>query len=92
MEHKYGHGKKNLANVLALMNLLAFTFHSLANMIDAAYKKAQGLLSTRRDFFSEIRTLTKYMIFDSLEHLFQTIIDSFRPEAILKYEKKLLKT
>ena len=74
------------------MNLLAFTFHSLANMIDATYQKAQGLLSERRDFFSEIRTLKKYMVFDSFLHLFQTISDSFKPEAILKYEKKLLKT
>jgi len=50
-EHNYGHGKKNLANVLACMNVLAFTFHSLANMIDAAYKKSRTFLSTQRLLF-----------------------------------------
>jgi hypothetical protein len=34
LEHNFGHGKNNLAAVLATLNLLAFTFHPMAEMTE----------------------------------------------------------
>src|ERR1700756_1648534 len=32
LEHNFGHGKENLAAILATFNLLAFTFHTVAEL------------------------------------------------------------
>jgi hypothetical protein len=79
LEHNYGHGKKNLCNLLATMNLLAFTFHTLADLMDEKYQTINGLIKCRREFFEEIRTITKYMLFTSWDHLYNTILNSFKP-------------
>ena len=34
LEHNFGHGKENLAAVLATLNLLAFTFHTVAELTE----------------------------------------------------------
>lgn len=79
LEHNYGHGKSYLANILATFNILAFAFHSIAQFICKKYKEINDKIRCRQEFFEEIRTLTKYMIFNSWDHLFDTILDSFRP-------------
>jgi hypothetical protein len=78
-ERNFGHGKQNLANVLAILNLLAYSFHTLAEFFDSKYKQIREQIKVRREFFEEIRTLTKYMVFSSWDHLFDTMLDSFKP-------------
>lgn len=78
-ERNYGHGKLNLANVLSVLNILAYSFHTLAEFFDKKYKEIRDKIGPRREFFEEIRTLTKYMIFSSWDHLFDTMMDSFKP-------------
>ena len=79
LEHNYGHGKQNLANVLSALNLLAYAFHTLAEFFESKYKQIRDLIKVRREFFEEIRTLTKYMVFSSWDHLFDTMLESFKP-------------
>lgn len=81
LEHNYGHGKWYLANVLATLNLLAFSIHSLAHLCCQKYYRIHELIKNRREVFEEIRTLTKYIIFLSWDHLFDTILDSFLPRG-----------
>ncbi|MDZ4217071.1 MAG: ISNCY family transposase, partial [Candidatus Gracilibacteria bacterium] len=38
LEHNFGHGKKNLSMLLATMNILAFLFHTLLELMDGKYK------------------------------------------------------
>lgn len=83
-ERNYGHGKLNLANVLSVLNLLAYSFHTLAEFFDEKYEQIRNKIVARREFFEEIRTLTKYMIFSSWDHLFDSIMDSFKPPGTVE--------
>ncbi len=65
LEHNFGHGNQFLSAVLLSLNLLAFLLHTLLDQTDPIYQQVRQELATRRTFFNDIRTLTRYMIFDS---------------------------
>lgn len=68
-EHNFGHGEENLAETLLTLNLLAFLFHTVLEMFDARYRLIRRTLPRRKDFFNDIRALTRYICFDSWEKL-----------------------
>ena len=37
LEHNFGHGKQHLCEVLATLNILAFSVHTLLDLYDARY-------------------------------------------------------
>jgi hypothetical protein len=65
-EHNFGHGKINLANVLAAIMLIAFSCHTLLGLINEHYKNARALFSAHRSFVGDIATLTSYIIFKDM--------------------------
>ena len=69
LEHNFGHGDQFLSSVLLSLNLLAFLLHTILDQTDPVYQQVRQELGTRRTFFNDIRTLTRYMIFDSWNHL-----------------------
>lgn len=70
LEHNFGHGQQDLANVLATLNLLAFLIHTIQELIEPAYQRLRRALGARKTFFNDLRALTRYMIFDSWQDLF----------------------
>jgi hypothetical protein len=70
LEHNFGHGQQDLANVLATLNLLAFLIHTIQDLIEPAYQRLRRALGRRKTFFDDLRALTRYMTFDSWEDLF----------------------
>lgn len=68
LEHNFGHGKKNLAELLVAMNILAFLFHTVLGFLDANYAKAKAK-RTRERFFNDMEILTTYIYFFSWEIL-----------------------
>jgi hypothetical protein len=70
LEHNFGHGQQDLANVLASLNILAFLIHTIQEMIEPAYQRLRRALGARKTFFNDLRALTRYMIFDSWDDLF----------------------
>ena len=73
LEHNFGHGKANLAAVLAVLNLLAFTCHTVADLAEPLWRKARAVTHTRIGFFNNIRALTVYVVFSSWTQLLKTI-------------------
>jgi hypothetical protein len=69
LEHNYGHGKKHLSHVLLMLILLAFLCHTVLQLADDKYQYVRAILGTRKTFFDDIRALTRYMFFESWEHL-----------------------
>jgi hypothetical protein len=65
LEHNFGHGQQHLAALLLSLNLLAFLLHTALTLTDAAYQQIRHTLGARRTFFDDIRTLTRYMHFES---------------------------
>lgn len=74
-EHNFGHGSQDLANVLAILNLLAFLLHTVQELLTPAYQRLRQTLGARKTFFNDLRALTRYMIFDSWDDLFRFMED-----------------
>jgi hypothetical protein len=69
LEHNFGHGEQHLANFLLSLNLLAFLFHTLLDLLDEQYQALRQELVVRQDFFNDLRALLRYMLFDNWQHL-----------------------
>ena len=69
LEHNFGHGEQFLANFLVTLNLLAFLFHTLLELLDEQYKMLRQHLVVRKDFFNDLRALLRYLLFDDWNHL-----------------------
>ena len=54
LEHRYGHGKKFLSSVFALLMLLAFAVDQLAQAVDSTFKKAMAKFKTRKAFWKRV--------------------------------------
>lgn len=70
LEHNFGHGQQDLANVLATLNMLAFLIHTIQEIIEPAYQRLRRALGARKTFFDDLRALTRYMIFETWNDLF----------------------
>lgn len=67
--HNYGHGKQHLANVLLTLLLLAFLFHTVLQLGCELYQAVRRELGARRNFFNDLRALTRYILFSSWRQL-----------------------
>ena len=73
-EHNFGHGSQHLASFLLTLNLLAFLFHTILDFSDAKYNLLRQTLRVRKTFFDDLRVLTRYLYFESWEHLMDFMI------------------
>jgi hypothetical protein len=46
------------------LNLLAFLFHTVFDLVDDQYRAIRAALRTRRTFFQDLETLLRYFPFD----------------------------
>lgn len=69
LEHNFGHGKQHLSSFLDSLNILSLLFHTLLELPDLKYKLLRFHLPTHKTFFDDLRALTRYMYFDSWDHL-----------------------
>jgi hypothetical protein len=69
LEHNFGHGQQHLASLLLTLNLLSFLFHTVLHLVDKSYQQIRLQRGTRKGFFQDILSLTKYLLFDSWQHL-----------------------
>ena len=74
LEHNFGHGQDNLCEFLLSLNLLAFLFHTVLDLVNPTYQKIRDLLVTRSTFFNDIRILLKYFWFKDWSDLFLFIV------------------
>ncbi len=82
LEHNFGHGQLHLSAVLATMNLLAFAMHTVADLVDQAWKAARAAVGARKRFFEDLRAITTYLVFPTWAHLVETLRSGQPPLAI----------
>ena len=82
LEHNFGHGQQHLSAVLATMNLLAFAMHTVADLVDQAWKAARAAVGARKRFFEDLRAITTYLLFPTWHHLVETLRSGQPPPAI----------
>lgn len=75
LEHNFGHGEQHLSMTLLTLNWLAFLFHTVLQLADESYQKIRQLRRTRKGFFQDIQSLTRYFLFDSWQHLIDFMLD-----------------
>ena len=61
LEHNFGHGQKHLSSTLLSLNLLAFLFHTVLQLIDSSYQEIRRKRGTRRGFFQDILSRTQVL-------------------------------
>ena len=65
LTHNFGHGAHYLAQVLLLLNLLAFLVHTALTFCDETYQAVRANLGARSTFFDDLRALLRYWDFDT---------------------------
>jgi hypothetical protein len=83
LEHNFGHGKKFLASTLAAMNLIAFAWHNVLDVLGASWNAAREAAGKRTTFFQKMLVLTEFAVFPSWDSLFSTIVTSDIPPEFL---------
>jgi hypothetical protein len=73
LEHNFGHGQHHLSAVLAILNLTAFAFHTVAELLVGLWRNALHQIGARAHFFSHLRAITAYILFPSWSDLLQTL-------------------
>ena len=73
LEHNFGHGQKFLAMTLAALNLLAFAWHTVLELLDPPWQAARQAAAKRTSFFAHILTLTAYVVFPSWPVLLEAL-------------------
>jgi hypothetical protein len=79
LEHNFGHGQNHLCEFLLSLNLLAFLFHTVLDLVNYTYQKIRDLLVTRTSFFNDIRTLLKFLWFKDWSDFFSFILREYVP-------------
>ena len=80
LEHNFGHGKQHLSETLACMNIMAFLFHTILDLIDVRYCLIRKTLPRRDRFFADISALATYFCFDGWVHLMKTMLKGLKLE------------
>jgi hypothetical protein len=70
IEHNFGHGHQHLASLLLSLNLLAFLFHTILDLVDEQYRAIRQKLGRRRTFFQDLEALLRYFTFETWEEVF----------------------
>ncbi len=80
LSHNFGHGQQHLSTLLASLNLLAFLFHTVHDMMDSKYQLIRAKLPSRKTFFQHIQALTCYHCFDNFDALLDFMMQGLEIE------------
>ena len=69
LEHNFGHGRQYLSEAFFLLNLLAFFFHQVHELVDELYQKARAGFSARREYWNAIRAVFRLFMFDAWDQV-----------------------
>ena len=74
LKRNFGHGKHGLANLLATLNLFAFTLHSVLDCLSDLWRQCRDKAGTRRNFFEQLRFLAQRVFFPDWTALLETML------------------
>jgi hypothetical protein len=69
IEHNFGHGSQYQASLLLSLNLLAFLFHTVLDLVNEQYRAIRKTLGTRRRFFQDLEALLRYFQFENWDEV-----------------------
>jgi len=85
LEHNFGHGENFLAMTLASLNLLAFAWHTLLDLLEPPWRRAREAAEKRKSFFSYLATVTSFAVFPAWSDLLEALATfTVRPHLLTK--------
>lgn len=84
LEHNFGHGQRFLAMTLAALNLLAFAWHTVLELLEPPWQAAREAAVKRTSFFAHILMLSAYVIFPSWLVFLQSLATFSIPPDLIK--------
>jgi len=87
LEHNFGHGETYLAMTLAALNLLAFAWHTVLDLIEPPWRKAREAAQKRTSFFASLATLTRFVVFPAWSDLLEALAAFTIPPDLLSVQK-----
>jgi hypothetical protein len=72
-EHNYGHGKKNLTTVLALLMMLAFLIDQIQAVSCSIFKALKKVVGSSKQLWTVMRVLFEYVEVDCWETFYRRI-------------------
>ena len=82
-EHNFGHGKRNLHTIFALLMMLAFLIDQVQEAACGLFQKAMEHRKTRRAFWEKMKALFYNYFIDSWQDLFTAIGPSFKGAKLI---------
>jgi hypothetical protein len=87
LEHNFGHGKNQLAMTLAALNMLAFAWHTLFDLLEPPWRRAREAAQKRTSFFAYLATLTRFVVFPGWSDLLEALATFTIPPHFFKTQK-----
>jgi hypothetical protein len=84
LEHNFGHGQKFLAMTLAALNLLAFAWHTVLELLEPPWQAAREAAAKRTSFFAHILMLSAYVVFPSWKVFLESLTNFSIPPELIK--------
>ena len=75
-EHNFGHGRKNLTTIFAMLMLLAFLIDQVQEAVCGLFQAALDCKGSRRDFWEILRGCVNIVAFSSWEELFLVLANN----------------
>lgn len=79
-EHNYGHGKKNLSVVFAMLMMLAFTVDQVQQISSPLFQATKKKFTSKRTMWDRMRSLFYSYAFDTVEELFEALLEGIEKE------------
>lgn len=73
-EHNYGHGKKNLSVVFAMLMMLAFLVDQTQQVACPLFQAVWKKLGSKRELWDNLRSHFRHFRFDSMRALYEAIL------------------
>ena len=87
LEHNFGHGEAYLAMTLAALNMLAFAWHTVLDLIEPPWRRAREAAEKRTRFFAYLATLTSFVVFPAWPDLLEALATFTIPPHLLSVQK-----
>jgi hypothetical protein len=87
LEHNFGHGETYLAMTLAALNMLAFAWHTVLDLIEPPWRRAREAAEKRTSFFASLATLTTFVVFPAWSDLLEALATFTIPPHLLAAPK-----
>jgi len=82
-EHSFGHGKKNLSVVFAMLMMLAFLVDQVQQLACELFQAVLDKKGSKRRLWEHMRALFKTLEFKSMEHLFKAILYGYKAKVVI---------